>query len=219
MTLVCLLACAAGAWVFARLANEVQGGSTRSLDESILIALRDPADLSDPLGPPWFEEMMRDATALGGVTVLAGIVIGVGGYLVLSQHGRLALLLVAAMGGAVLLSLFMKFGFDRPRPMLVPHGSHVYTRSFPSGHSMLAATTYLTLAAILVRIQTRRRLRVFLLAIAIFVTGLVGVSRVYLGVHWPTDVLAGWMVGTVWALLCWLVTVWVQRGKSRPDPV
>ncbi len=116
------------------------------------------------------------------------------------------------------MSTLLKQLFSRPRPDLVPHESFVYTASFPSGHSMMAAVTYLTLGALLARVQPRRQVKAYLLVLAALVTLLVGISRVYLGVHWPTDVLAGWAAGAIWALLSWLVARWLQRrGQVEPD--
>lgn len=116
-----------------------------------------------------------------------------------------------AVAGGLLVSSALKSGFDRPRPDLVPHGAYVYTTSFPSGHAMMSAVTFLTLGSVLARSQRRRRLKVYLILLALMITLGVGVSRVYLGVHWPTDVLAGWTVGASWALLCWLTARWLQR--------
>jgi undecaprenyl-diphosphatase len=128
------------------------------------------------------------------------------------------LVVLGAIVGGFVLSAALKYGFDRARPDLVPHGSHVYTASFPSGHSMMAAVTYLTLAALLARTQDRWRVRILLLATAAVVTVLVGFSRVYLGVHWPTDVLAGWIIGSAWAIVCWLMARWLQRrGDIEPQ--
>ena len=206
-----------GIWGFVALADEVIEGDTRSIDERLLLALRNPADLSDPIGPGWVEEMGRDFTALGGVGVLVLITLGALGYLLLARHYRAALFAAIAVPGGILLSTVMKMGFDRPRPDLVPHEAMVYTASFPSGHSMMSAVTYLTLAALLIRVQPALRLKAYLLLLAIVLTLLVGISRVYLGVHWPTDVLAGWTAGASWAALCWLVMQWLQRrGQIEP---
>jgi undecaprenyl-diphosphatase len=122
-----------------------------------------------------------------------------------------AVLVAAAVGGGLLLSALFKAGFDRPRPDLVSHLSQVYTTSFPSGHSMMSAVAYLTLGALLAQLHKGRAVQAFILAVAILITVLVGLSRVYLGVHWPTDVLAGWAAGAAWACLCWLVAQWFQK--------
>jgi undecaprenyl-diphosphatase len=111
----------------------------------------------------------------------------------------------------MLLSALLKDAFGRARPDLVPHGVEVHTLSFPSGHAMLAAATYLTLGALLARVQPHPRVKTYVLTVAAVLTVLIGVSRVHLGVHWPSDVLAGWCVGAAWALLCWMAAVWLQR--------
>lgn len=203
--LAALVLLAGFVWAFAALADEVLEGETRGFDTALLLALRNPADLADPIGPGWLEEIGRDFTALGGVAVLSLAVLAVIGFCLLQARPRTALLVFFASTGGLLLSSLLKHGFERPRPDLVPHGSIVYTASFPSGHSMMSALVYLTLAALLARGQPDRRVRLYLLALALFVTLGVGVSRVYLGVHWPTDVLAGWAAGAAWALLFWLI--------------
>lgn len=204
-----------GIWGFVELAEMVNEGDTRRIDTALLLALRDPADPSQPLGPPQLEEMMRDITALGGVAVLTLLSLGVAGYLVLLRRYDLVALVVVSVGGAILLNYFLKLGFDRPRPDLVPHLTVAYQTSFPSGHSMSSAATYLTLGAMMARVQPRRRLKIYFLALAIFVMLLIGFSRVYLGVHWPTDVLGGWAAGAIWALTCWAVAWWLTIGRKR----
>ena len=202
-----------GVWGFIELSEMVSAGQTTRIDTAILMALRNPADPSQPIGPPQLAEVMRDITALGGVAVLAILSLGVAGYLVLLRRYDLVVLIIVAVGGAVVLNYFLKLGFDRPRPELVPHLTTAYQTSFPSGHSMSSAATYLFLGAMLARVQTRLRLKVYFLALAIFIMVLVGFSRVYLGVHWPTDVLAGWAAGAIWALLCWGVAWWLTVGR------
>jgi undecaprenyl-diphosphatase len=200
--------------LFAQLTDEVIEGETRVFDETVLLALRQPGDPSNPIGPGWLEDAMRDFTALGSLAVLTFLTAAVTGFLVLQGKRHAALLVVVAIGGGILVSTLTKLGFDRPRPDLVPHGATVYTASFPSGHSMMSAVTYLTLGALLARVHAERRLKLYLLGLAVIITVLVGTSRVYLGVHWPTDVLAGWALGAAWALLCWAVALWLQmRGK------
>jgi undecaprenyl-diphosphatase len=209
----------AAVWVFLALADDIQEQETMEVDERILLALRNPADYSDPLGPGWLEEMGRDFTALGGVGVLTLLTLATCLYLLLVDRARAAVFTVAAIGSGWLVSNALKMGFDRPRPDLVPHGSIVYTASFPSGHAMMSAVTYLTLAVLLGRAVPSWRLRLFFLLSALFLTTLAGVSRVYLGVHWPTDVVAGWAVGAAWAGMCWLVERWLQqRGMVESPP-
>jgi undecaprenyl-diphosphatase len=204
--------------LFAQLTDEVVEGETRAFDRAVLLALRNPADLSDPLGPGWLEGLMRDITALGSIGVLTLISLAVVGFLALQGKRHAALLVVVAVGGGILVSTLAKLGFGRPRPDLVPHATEVYTASFPSGHAMMAAVTYLTLGALVARVQPYRRLKLYVIGLAAILTVLVGISRVYLGVHWPTDVLAGWALGAAWALACWAIALWLQaRGRIEPD--
>lgn len=207
-----LLTVTAGLWAFIELADEVIEGTTRSVDRSVLLWFR-TSDLADPRGPAWFEEMMRDFTGLGGTGVLTLVTLTSIGYALVARRWRVAVTILLAVVGGLLLSTLIKNGIDRPRPMLVPHGSHVTSPSFPSGHSMMAATVYLTLAALFTQFRSHRSLRAYVLVVAIVVTVLVGVSRVYVGVHWPTDVLAGWTVGAAWALLVWVVAERLQRRE------
>lgn len=209
---------AGGAWAFIELAEEVMQGDTHAFDMLVLLALRNPADFSDPVGPKWVEELGRDITALGGMAVLMLLTFAVIGFLLLDHKRRTALLVAVAVGSGIFLSLLLKQGFDRPRPDLVPHESYAYTASFPSGHAMLSAVTYLTLAALLCRVQKRLRIKLYLLTLATLLTVLVGISRIYMGVHWPTDVLAGWTAGALWTLVCWQFGRWLQhRGRIEPE--
>lgn len=209
--ILAILAPAFVLWAFVELADEVVEGSTSAFDSAILLAFRSAGDLADPIGPEWFEETMRDFTALGGNGVLLLITLGALIYLLLIDKKRAAMVMAIAVGGGIVVSTLLKQAFDRPRPDLVPHGAEVFTASFPSGHSMMSAVVYLTLAAMLARVRPEWRVKIFVLSAALFVTLLVGVSRIYLGVHWPTDVLAGWSVGAAWALVCWVGTLLLQR--------
>lgn len=209
--LAALILIAGAVWLFAELAGEVLEGDTAAFDERILLSLRTANDLTDPIGPGWFEEMARDITGLGGFGVLTLLTLAATGYLLLHRKNHTALYLVLAIGSGILMSTLLKHGFDRPRPDLVPHAQVVYTSSFPSGHSMMSAVVFFTLGAILAGVQTNRRLRAYLLGVAALLALLVGTSRVYLGVHWPTDVLAGWTAGAAWALLCWTIAERLRR--------
>lgn len=209
---------ASALWAFSELADAMLEGETHAFDKRLLLAFRNPDDLSDPIGPGWFEEMMRDFTALGSTAVLSGITLAVVGYLLLARKRHVALMVVVAVGGGIALSHLLKWGFDRPRPDLVSHVSQVYTQSFPSGHAMLSAVVYLTLGALLVRTRAEIRVKIYLLSLAVFATVVVGVSRIYLGVHWPSDVLAGWAIGAGWALIWWMVMLWMQsRGRVESE--
>ena len=216
--LAALLALAAtGVWAFALIADEVAEGETRVFDEAVLLALRAPGNPADPLGPPWVEELARDVTALGGTAVLSFLTLAVFGLLWLERRRLTALFLAAAVGSGLALSSVAKVLFDRPRPDLVPHSSHVYTASFPSGHSMMSAIVYLTLALLVARTLPDRRLKFYVVLLAATVTLSVGTSRVYLGVHWPTDVLAGWAAGGGWALGCAAFARYLSRKGAIED--
>ncbi|AMY67803.1 phosphatase PAP2 family protein [Frigidibacter mobilis] len=199
-SLALLAALFAAIWLFVELAEDMAEGETHGFDRAILLAFRNPA--AEPLGPPWLQTVMRDITALGGLTVLGFVTLAVAGLLWAQSRRRSAGLLLLAIIGGQVFSHVAKAVFDRPRPDLVPHGTLVSSASFPSGHAMMAAVVWLTLAAMVTRVQPSRLVRVYLTALAIAVTVAVGFSRVWLGVHWPTDVLAGWAAGAAWALIC-----------------
>jgi len=209
-----LLVIAAGLFAFVSLADEVKEGETHRFDEAILLALRTPGDPADPIGPWWVEAIMRDVTALGGTVVLTMITVIAVLYLALDGKRGAALLVAVSVGGGTLLSTVLKIGFDRPRPDLVAHLVDVRTLSFPSGHAMLSAITYLTLGVLIARVSPKRRIKVYVTVVALILTLCIGLSRIYLGVHWPTDVLAGWSIGAAWAMACWLGAVALQRSGS-----
>lgn len=211
--LIGVVLAAGGLWGFVELADEVVEGDTQALDRAVLLAMRSGDDVGDPLGPAWFEEVARDVTALGGAAVLTLLTVGATGYLLLRGARRAAGMLAGSIIGALAASAALKAAFDRPRPELVPAFADVYTASFPSGHAMLSSAVYLTLAAQLARVHDDLRVRGYLVALAMALTAAVGVSRVYLGVHWPTDVLAGWALGAAWAALTWLAVAWRDAGR------
>ncbi len=211
MVLAGLLIIVGGTWGFVELADEVIEGDTQAFDEWLLRAMRRADDPGVTIGPPWLGEIGRDLTALGGMAVLALVTAGVVGFLWLDRKYAAMWFVLIATSGGLALSLALKASFIRPRPNVVPHLSYVYTSSFPSGHSIMSATVYLTLGALLTRLVGQTRLKFYFLGVAAVVTGLVGISRIYMGVHYPTDVLAGWTVGLVWATFCWIIARTLQR--------
>lgn len=232
VVLIVALLVVGGVWAFVEIAGKVVEGDTQKFDEWAVRALRMPDPDAKPgeqrpqvpLGPKWLREVGRDMTALGGIAVLFLMTMGVAGYLLMLRKYHAMWLVLIATGGGLLGSTLLKTVFDRPRPG-VAHFSYVMTSSFPSGHAMLAAVVYLTLGSLLTRLVPERHVKVYLIVVALLLSFLVGVSRVYMGVHYPTDVLAGWSAGLVWALLCWLVARYLQlRGavekdtEKMPDP-
>lgn len=215
--LIAIALLAGFAWAFIVIAEEVLEGDTRALDEWLLLALRRAADPAVPIGPAWLPEIARDVTALGGHSLLTLVTLSTALYLWMARRPGSALLVVLAAAGASLWIVLFKLGFARPRPDLVPHGVQVFSASFPSGHSAGAAAVYLTLGALLARFQRRRRLKAYFIGCAVAIAVLVGLSRIYLGVHWPSDVLAGWALGGFWAVACWLVADRLRRTVLRRE--
>lgn len=205
ISLVLIALAAGGLFLFLNLAGEVLEGETSAFDEKLLLFLRTVDDPGTPVGPYWLLHAVDDITALGGVTVLSLMTVMILGYLVLARRLHIAIFTFVAVGGGWLLSAALKIGIARPRPDIVPHLVEVSDLSFPSGHAMLSAVTYLTLGALLSRAETSRITRLYTIGVAIFLTLIVGLSRIYLGVHYPTDVLGGWCAGATWALICWLI--------------
>jgi undecaprenyl-diphosphatase len=206
-----LVAIGIGVCGFITVAVLVNMGITQDLDERLLRLPRDPADPSRTLGPAWLEEIARDLTALGGIAGLCLLTLMVCGYLLICGKYRALLLVLAATLGGLVLNGLLKDRFDRPRPHVVPHKSQVMTSSFPSGHSLNSAVIYLTLATLLASLVEKPRPKVYFLSMGLLLTILVGVSRVYMGVHYPTDVLAGWCAGLAWAFLCSFMARWLEK--------
>lgn len=204
---------AAGVWMFALIADEVMESGPQAFDRKLLLAMRRPGDLA-PIGAPAVQEAARDITALGGVVVVGLLTVATAGFLALDGKRRMALFVCGSLVSGFIVSTILKNLFVRPRPDLVPRSAYSSGASFPSGHSMMSAFTYLTLGALLARSQERKRLKAYFFLLGALLTFMVGVSRVYLGVHWPTDVLAGWTAGAVWALLCWLAARWLQSRRA-----
>jgi undecaprenyl-diphosphatase len=203
VALIWVIGAAGAFWAFFSIAGEVGEGETSAIDKRILLALRNPHDPSDPIGSRSFQEAMRDVTALGGVTVMILVtVVGVLAFLVHRKRWHAGVLAVTVLL-ADISSELLKHLYGRPRPDLVPHGSYVYSASFPSGHSTLSAATFLTLAMLISSLEPNRATKIMVFFLAVMLLLAVGASRVYLGVHWPSDVLAGWCLGAAWALAAW----------------
>ncbi len=209
-----VLAAASAMWLFIEVAEEVVEGDARAIDTAILMFFRTPADPADPVGPRWLEDLARDLTALGSPVVL-GIIVGVTClFLLLAGRHRTSLFVLGATASGGIASTLLKLSFNRPRPDLVPHTLYVSSASFPSGHAMISALVYLTLGALVARLVRGRRLKLYVLSVAVLLSGLVGLTRVYLGVHWPSDVVGGWAAGAAWALGWWAAAQLIHLGEE-----
>jgi undecaprenyl-diphosphatase len=203
------------AWGFLEIAGEVLEGDARAIDQWILQLCRSGTQTNQPIGPVWFAEAMRDVTAMGSPAVLVLTVGAVWGYLMVARQRGMAWLALGSACGGLAVAVSLKAIFSRARPDAAFHAVVASGYSFPSGHAMMSAVVYLTLAALVARLAPRRSLRLYAIGIAGMVTLLVGLSRIYLGVHWASDVAAGWAAGAAWALLCWLVADRLGIGKKE----
>jgi len=204
---VCFLSLA-----FLDFAEDLHEGETFLLDRNLLLALRGGRPEGAPIGPRWLPGVAIDLTSLGSTSVLTLITLATVGYLLTDKNWRSALLvLIAVCGGALLTTLFKEL-MARPRPDIVLHLVKVTNPSFPSGHAANSAATYLTLGALLAQVNEGRRAKIYLVGLAVIITLMIGVTRIYLGVHWPSDVIAGWCLGSAWALFCWLCGDWLKRA-------
>lgn len=209
-----LLIIGLGGLGFLSIADEVAEGETRALDLAVLRALRVGGSPRELIGPEWLHIAAADVTALGSVAVLSLVILLAFALLASLRRWAEGLLLVAGAGGGVMISQGLKLVFERERPELAYRAVEAANASFPSGHAMLSAVVFLTLGVLAARFADRRRVKVLAVGAAVLVSLLVGASRVYLGVHWASDVLAGWCVGAAWAMACWLAVFFVQR-RSR----
>ena len=204
--------------VFGALAGEMMEGETGAFDKSILIALRQSDDLSRPIGPDALKTAMIDMTALGSETILTLVTIMAIGFLLLRKRNRQALLVAVAVGGGAILSGILKASFSRARPDVVPHLVYADSGSFPSGHAMNSAIIYLTIAVLIARSYEDMRTRYFIVGLATLATLTVGFTRLYLGVHYPSDVAAGWLVGGAWALAMGMIAIALQKRRKIEQP-
>jgi undecaprenyl-diphosphatase len=215
--MVLVLTIAGLLFIFGFIAQEVVKGKTLAFDREVMLALRSSADPRVPIGPTWLPEAVRDVTSLGSIIVLVIITLAVVGYLFLAGRSAVARLMLIAVFGGIVLSDLLKFAFGRARPDVVSPLTRVFTTSFPSGHATLSAITYLTIGAILARSQPSPTISIYFMSLAAFLTALIGVSRIYLGVHYPTDVLAGWCIGA-WAMGCWAIMAYLQSVGQVESP-
>lgn len=200
-------------YVFTELAGNITDGETQQFDERILLALRTPEDRAVPVGPNWLKGMMLDITALGGPTALAIFSAVMIGLLYIEGQRRVAWLSVLAIGGGAAMSFVMKHIFERPRPSIVPHLREVTNTSFPSGHAMSAAIVYLTIGVMFAKAMRGNWAKAYCLFWGAVLALLVGISRIFLGVHYPSDVLGGWIAGLSWASACWIVSQFVPSTE------
>lgn len=214
VVIVAVLVIVGGTWAFVALADEVHEGETQHFDNTVMLFV------ATHRGPAWLQEVGRDITSLGSVVVLSLMTFAVAGFFLLQRKYAAMLLVLSATVGGIVISTVIKHFVSRGRPMVFEHADLVYTSSFPSGHSMLSAVVYLTMGSLLMRLVKGHLLKLYFLIVAMTFTVLVGVSRIYVGVHWPTDVLAGWTAGLVWALICWLVARQLQQhgAVEKDDP-
>ncbi|OWK29602.1 phosphatase PAP2 family protein [Sphingomonas mucosissima] len=212
---IALAALAGAVLILTLLGATIARGAQFNFDHAIMLALRTSGDLSTPIGPAKLQAVMIDFTALGGGTVLTLVTVLATGFLLASRHFLTAALV---FGGTVTGSTLIYLGkhlVGRERPALVDHLVEVSSASFPSGHAGNSAIVYLTIALTVMQIVPRRTARWYLFAATIALVLLIGASRVYLGVHWPSDVLAGWSAGALWALSWWALGAWLRLRHAR----
>ena len=217
-TLLHLFFGAACAWLLVKTVPKVYKGRLEAIDNKVLRALRRPENLSVPVGPKWMLTAAKDVTALGSGTNLTIATVILAGFLCLNRRFRAAGFLVSSLGSGLLLCQSLKGFFARRRPTVVPHLAHFDPASFPSGHSMGAALVYLTSGSIVSRQVTGKMAKAYFLSMALVLAVVIGASRVYLGVHYPSDVLAGWAAGSLWSGACAQAARWLQNQGGVEAP-
>lgn len=211
-----LMVIAFGVMTFVEVADDMTEADGQAFDHSVLMAMRPYADdPGRPWGPWWLKEAADDITSLGGISVL-GLFATIAVIFLVIQRKRLsALLLVVGLGVGVMLSEGLKSVFERERPPVAYQAVETINASFPSGHALLSAVFYLSLGVMLTRAFPQRRFKAFVLGVAILMTLLVGITRIYLAAHWASDVFAGWSVGAAWAMALWLISYAIDRHQRR----
>lgn len=210
LMLVALLIVVLGTWGFIEVADNVVSGTTEKFDLWAVQTFRETVNNRIPLDEPSIRQAFLDISALGGPAVLFLMTSAMLIFLFWDRRYNAMLLVILATFGGAILAYLLKEGIGRPRPD-VEQLTAVLLPSFPSGHTMLSAIVYPTLGTLLARVVSRKRLKIYFMLVALGLSGLIGISRVYLGVHYPTDVLAGWAAGLAWAALCWTVTKYLQQ--------
>lgn len=208
---------AGGLWGFVEMLEVARSAASHTFDTQILLALREAGHPDIPVGPHWLPGVMRDITSLGSASVLIMATAFAAFYFLLTRRAAIGMFIIACVAGGQFMATLLKLGVDRQRPDVVTHLVQESSLSFPSGHATMSAITYLTLAALAASFLHARVAKIYVLTLAVLMTLLVGISRLYLGVHWPSDVIAGWCVGFAWAMLCWLALRLLRRrgaGKA-----
>jgi len=197
-----------GTYAFAELAKLVSRGYTQPFDEAVLRWMQRHQT-------PWLEGAMVEVTMLGTWIVVATTVSVAALFLWLTRHKYSAALLLVATAGGIGLNNILKVGFERPRPHVFEWGTHASSWSFPSGHAMSATVVYVTVAYLAARLQKTHWARLATLAIAGLIVAIICFSRLYLGVHYPSDVVAGVIIGLSWAAFCMATLEAIQRFAKR----
>ncbi len=214
-----LLVVGLGVSIFADLAEDMREGDGQAFDQWVLSAMRPNADPSDAWGPWWLSTAANDITALGGISVLTLFATIAVIFLFLQRKRLSAILLVLGLLGGVVLSETLKAFFERARPPEAYQAVETINASFPSGHALLSTVFYLSLAVMLARAFPQRRLKGYVIGVGVVIAVLVGLTRIFLGAHWATDVFAGWSVGAAWAMILWLVSYAIERRQRRHHAV
>ena len=208
-----LLIIALGVMTFVEVADDMTEADGQMFDQAVLHWLQPVA--GQPRGPWWLQEAAADLTSLGGISVLTLFAVIAFSFLLIQRKRLSALLLVVGLAGGVALSEGLKALFERARPPAAYQAVETLNASFPSGHALLSTVFYLSVAVMMTRAFPKRRLKAYVLGVGMVFALMVGLTRVYLGAHWASDVLAGWSVGAAWAMALWLVSYAVERRQKR----
>lgn len=196
---------------FAQLASKVVAGKTLGFDDAAMTYI-------GAHQIPWIKNAMIEVTTLGTGIVVAMIVAVSALFLWLYDYKQSATLLLVATIGGIILNGVLKLGFNRPRPEFFDWGTHAMSSSFPSGHAMSAAIVYPTVAYLATRLHKTHLARFFTMLGAAIIVALISFSRIYLGVHYPSDVLAGVIVGLAWSAFCMATLEVAQLYAKRNAP-